>query len=174
MCLWSRFLSARTYFVFSIFLFLLFTTMVPRIFASSIDDALMNISEAEEILGVTYEAVLEAEQVGADVSSLLSQMSLGAEYLAEANFRYRVGAYEDATRFASLCIETVDGVRGNAAELNRDSKMSNETDFFLRLFWSSVGVVIVGLVGFAVWRFFRGRYLERDFELKSEVVSVES
>jgi hypothetical protein len=148
--------------------------MFPGIFASSMDDTSMIVSEAEEILGVTYEAVLEAEQVGANVSILLSQMDLGAEYLAEANFRYRLGAYEEATHFARVCIETVDDVRSIAFELSDNSKRLRENEFFLRLLWSSVGVVGVGLIGFVFWRFFSGRYLQRDFDLKLEVVSSES
>jgi len=168
MGLWSRLL------VLSIFLCLLFTVSVPRVYASDKDDAAVVVSNAEEVLGVAFESVLEAEQAGADVSGLLGRMSLGGEYLGEANVRYRAGAYEEAVLFAGLCIETVDSVWGEAVELSGKAERLGEIDFVVRLFGSAVAVVVVGVTGFVAWRVFRRRYLERVFELKPEVVSGES
>ena len=147
---WSRF------FILSI-LSLLFTFSVTGVWASDSQDAAVIISNAEEVLGGTFEAVLEAEQAGADVSIFLGQLNLGGEYLNEAHVLYGAGAYDDAVLFANLCIETVNDIRAESIELA--GKV--EIDFNLTLFWSIFGVLIVGVAAYVTWRFFRGYYLER-------------
>ena len=168
MGLGSRFL------VLSILSCLLFTLSIPRICASGKDEAVLVIFEAEEGLGDVYGAALEAELAGADVSGLLGKMSLAGEYLAEANLRYRVGAYEDAFDFANLCIETVDDLQNEVVELSDNAERLGVIDFAARLFWSAVGVVVVGITGFVAWRVFKRRYLIRVLKMNSEVVSSES
>ena len=147
---WSRF------FIFSI-LCLLFTFSVTGVWASDSQDATVIISKAEEVLGGTFEAVLEAEQAGVDVSIFLGRLNLGGEYFNEANFLYGAGAYDDAVLFANLCLETVNGIHAESIELI--SKV--EIDFNLTLFWSIFGVLIVGVAGYVSWHFFKGYYLKR-------------
>jgi hypothetical protein len=165
---WSRLL------VITIFFCLLIAFSISSVYSLSEVDTVEIISEAEDALDVAYEAVSKAEQVGADVSGLWNRLSLAGEYLAEANVKYRVGSYENADYFAGLCIEMVSGVKGEAIELSSGATRQNEIDFFVSLFWSSVGVVIVGVTGFMLWIIFRRRYLERILKMKPEVVSGES
>ena len=168
MCSWSKFL------VFSVFLFLLLTFSFPWVGASSEDVVPLEVIEAEDILGLAYEAVLEAEEAGANVSGLLGRLDLGGEYLAEAYVWVRLGDSENAGRFAGLCVEVVGAVRGEAVGLKSEAHGLWELDFLVRMIWSVGGVVVVGVVGFVVWRVFRRRYLRRVLGLRPEVVSGES
>jgi hypothetical protein len=147
--------------VFSIFLFLIITVSIPWVHGLEKDEALKVIFTAEDVLGATFKAFLEAERTGADVSVFMDRMSLGAEYLGEANVRYRSGNYEDAVLFADLCIETITSIQEEATELVRKA----EIDLDVMFFWSSVGVVIAVVTGFVAWRVFRRIYLnpKRDF-----------
>ena len=151
MNLWSRF------FVFSIFLSLLFTFSFTGIWASDSEDAAVVISNAEDVLGGTFEAILEAEQAGVDVSIFLGRMNLGGEYLNEANVLYGAGAYDDAILFANLCIETVNDIRAESIELVGKVEIDSSS----RLFWSIIDILIVGIAGYVTWRFFKRNYLER-------------
>lgn len=168
MGLWLKF------FVFSVFLFLVVQFSFPWVGAVDEDVVSLGLADAEEALGLAYGAVLEAEMAGADVSGLLGRLSVGGEYLAEAYVWYRLGAFENASRFAGFCSEVVDGVRGEAVGLESEAHGLWVLDVLVRIIWSVGGVVVVGVVGFVVWRVFRRRYCRRVLGLRPEVVSGES
>lgn len=144
-------------FAFFLFFCLLSSFSISGVLAADEDDAAVVISNAESFIGETFESILLAEQAGADVSGLIDQMSIGSEYLSEANVMYRAGAYEDAVLFADLCIQTVNEIRGESLELIGTA----ENNFNLTIFWSVLGVILVSVVGFVSWRFFKKYYLER-------------
>ena len=125
-------------------------------------------------MGSAYGAVLEAEEAGANVSGLLGRLSVGGEYLAEAYVWYRLGVFENASRFAGLCVEVVGDVGGEAVGLKSEAHGLWVLDFLVRMIWSVGGVIVVGVVGFVVWRVFRRRYCRRVLGLRPEVVSGES
>ena len=168
MCSWSKLLMV------SAFLFFLLTVSVPWVSASSEDVATLTITQAEESFASAFEAVLDAEMAGANVSGLLGRLNLGGEYLAEAYVWYRLGVSENVSRFADLCFEVVGDVRGEAFELRDEAERLGEADFVVKMFGSAVGVIVVVVVGFVVWRVFRRRYRRRVLGLRSEVVSGES
>jgi hypothetical protein len=165
---WLKFL------VVSVFLFSLVPVSVPWVNATSEDVVPLEVAEAEEALVLAYEAVLEAEEAGANVSGLLDRLSVGGEYLAEAYVYVRLGDSEGAVRFAGLCVEAVDDVGSEAAGLREEAHGWWVLDVLVRLMWSVFGVVVVVVVGFVVWRVFRRRYRRRVLGLRPEVVSGES
>jgi hypothetical protein len=158
--------------VSSLLLFLLpFPTLLVN--ASSEGVVTLALTEAEEAFASTHKAVLEAEQVGANVSGLLDKLNLGAEYLAEAYVWYRLGIFENASRFAGLCSDVIGGVRSEAFELRDDAKRLGEADFVMNMIWSVVGVSVVLVSCSVAWLVFRRRY-RRRVGLRTEVVSGES
>ena len=145
-------------FAFFLFFFLLSSFSISGVLAADKEDVAIVISNAESFMGETFESILIAEQSGADVSSLLDQMTVGGEYLSEANVMYRAGAYEDAVLFADLCIETVNEIRAESIELIGTA----ELNFNLTIFWSILGVILVSVVGYVCWRFFKKYFLEQS------------
>jgi hypothetical protein len=164
---WSKFLTV------SVFLFFLLS-FVPWVGASNGNVVPLEVTQAEEALVLGYDAVLEAEEAGANVSSLLARLSLGGEYLAEAYVCVRLGDSEKASRFAGLCVEVVGDMRGEAVGLREEAHGWWVLDVIVRLIWSVFGVIIIVVVAFVVWRVFRRRYLKRVLGSKPEVVSHES
>lgn len=159
--------------VISVLLLFLLPVFIPWVSASSEDVATLSITQAEETLASTHEAVLEAEQAGANVSALLDKSNLASEYLAEAYVWYRLGVFENASRFAGLCYEVVGGVRSEAFELRDEAKILSEADFVVNMIGSVVGVIVVFVSCSIVWLVFRRRY-RRRVGLMSEVVYDES
>ena len=119
--------------VISVLLLFLLPVFIPWVSASSEDVATLEVIEAEDILGLAYEAVLEAEEAGANVSGLLGRLDLGGEYLAEAYVWVRLGDSENAGRFAGLCVEVVGDVRSEVFELRDEAKRSGEADFVVKM-----------------------------------------
>lgn len=158
--------SLLKFLVVSVFLFSLVS-------GSNGNVASLEVTEAEEALISAYELVLEAEESGANVSSLLDKLNVGGEYLAEANAYVRLGDSESASHFTGLCVEVVGDVEDEAVFLRDEAVRLGEVDFVVTIIGSVVGVVVVLVAGFVVWRAFSLHY-RRRVELRSEVVYSES
>ena len=136
--------------------------------------ALSAIESAELAVDVAYEAVLEAEGAGANVSGLLDELNDGAEALSKAYISNRVGNFDDAIYFANLCYDLVAGIEAEANELREVAVIDGNQRLILTSFGSVLAVVCICCGGFFGWRFFKSRYHRRVLEMKPEVVSNES
>ena len=154
---------------FSVFVFFLISS--PFLSVSALSEDLVNLSliEAEAVLTSAYEAVLKAEQAGANVSVLLDKLNLGGDYLAEAHVWYRIGAFENASTFAGHCYDTVAVVRGESLDLQVEATRVGDSVFNRTVIGSTVGVVISVVLCFVAWRVFRHRYYRRVLGLRPEV-----
>ena len=143
-------------------------------FAAGESSAASAVAGAEADMVSAYEAVLEAEQVGADVSALLVRLNDAGESLAEAEVAYRLGDFDESVRLTDLCSAISEEVKSEAEELRHQAYGARYFDMWLKIAGSLVGVVVVGLGGFWGWRVFKRRYYRRVLEMKPEVVSGES
>jgi hypothetical protein len=160
---WLKFL------VVSVFLFSLVSVSVPWVSTTNGDAVSLGVAEAEEVLVLAYDAVLEAEEAGANVSGLLDRLSLSGGYLAEAHVSVRLGNSENASRFAGLCVEAGDEVEGEAVLLRDEAARLERADVLVRVFGSAAGVVIVVVSGFVLWEIFKRRYHAKVLKLRPEV-----
>jgi len=138
------------------------------------DVAMSAVDGAEVAVASAYEAVLDAEEAGADVSGLLAELNVAGGYLADAHVWLGFGDFDEAVRLADLCYDAVVDVRNEAFELESEANALSVTDSVLRMAGSMVGVVVVVFLGFVFWRVFRRRYNERVLEMRPEVISGES
>lgn len=165
---WSKLL------IISAFLFCLLPVYIPWVNAASDDVFSVSLTEAERAFTSAYEAVFEAEQAGANVSGLFGRLNIAGEYLSEAYVWYHSGDSENASRFAGLCYDVVGDVKDEAVELRNEAKRLEETEFVETLFGSVVGIIVVAVSGYVVWRVFKRRYRKQFLGLRPEVVSGES
>jgi hypothetical protein len=166
--------SSGKFFVVSVFLFLLFCVSFPWVGAVDEDAAAMVLVDVEEVSVSAFNAALMAEDAGADISGLLERLNVGGDYLAEALNLYRLGAYDDASQYANLCREAVGDVASEAIVLREEAERVGEADFTFVLFRSVIGVVVVLILGFVIWRVVKRRYGNSVLRLRPEVVSGES
>lgn len=160
--------------VVSIFLFSLSVVSIPLIRVTNGQMTSLEIVEAEEGLISAYDVVIEAEDIGANVTSLLDMLNDGENYLAEAYSYLRLGDFESADRLADSCIEIVNQVKTQATLLREEVARSEKADFTVRVLGSSVGVVIVVVTGYLLWRSFKRYYMEKILQLRPEVNHDES
>lgn len=138
------------------------------------DVALSTIERAELAVNVAYEAVLDAEGAGANVSGLLNELNDGAEALSKAYISNRVGNFDDAIYFADLCYDLVGSIEAEANELWDVVVVDRDLRLLLTSFGSVLAVVCIFCVGFFGWRFFKSRYHRRVLKMKPGVASNES
>jgi hypothetical protein len=126
--------------------------------------------EADNALKQAFEAVLAAENAGANVSGLMVKLNQAGVFLAQAEMAYRNGDSDKATENAKQCLITLQGV-SDEASASRDSALTNNQ----QVFWQSVTISTIGAVAFLVllgfiWRWLSRRYLRKLLKMKPEVV----
>jgi hypothetical protein len=151
--------SASILLVLLIILVLSASIFMSEIFASNSEDtATTNIERAENALVSAYQAVLEVEQVGADVSGLLAELNEAGEFLAEARMAYRLGDFDNAISSADMGRDIGEGVEVKAYELRDSEWRENIQRMWLTIMGSVLGVIMIASGSFWVWRFLKRRY----------------
>jgi len=142
--------------------------------ASSQVVAASAVSRAEEVLASAYEAVLEAEGAGANVSGLLARLSEAGDLLAQAHVSHRLGDFDSVARFADLCGEIGEEVKVEAHGLRDQAVLEADQRFRWTMTWSIAGVVAILCLSLLGWRAFKRRYHGRVLGMRPEVGSDES
>jgi hypothetical protein len=119
------------------------------------------IDRAEIAMVSAYEAVLDAEQAGANASGLLARLNVAGEYLADAHIWYELGDYDNATHFANLCYDIGEDVRNEAFKLKNEAHGLWVSDLWMTITISIIGVVSVVFLSFLGWRTFKRHYHKR-------------
>jgi len=161
--------ASKLFFVFLVLLVFLVPNLAPESFASDSDSANSAIEQAEGVMASAYEAVLEAEQVGANVSGSLARLNIAAENLANAHICHSLGDFENATRFANLCYNIGEEVTSEAHRLKIEAYGPHVASLWMRAIVSIVSTVGIILASFLGWYVFKGRYHKRMLRMKPEV-----
>jgi len=147
-------------------MFLVFATQlfVIATFAElSENEAVSTLATAEGTVISAYQAVLNAEEAGANVSDLLVQLNRAGEYLARAHMEYRQGNFEKATDFANSGRSIGEEVQSAAVEL-KDSALSEGLQRMVFTMIASVlGVAVIALGSLWIWHFLKKRYSSGSF-----------
>jgi hypothetical protein len=136
---------------------------------SADDGASSAISEANDALRRAFEAVLEAERVGANVSGLIVKLNEVGGLLAEAENAYGNGNFTEAASKAEKCSGLADSVRDEALTLKGEALAVGQ-----KIFWQNLSITLVGsavflIFLFFVWDWFKRFYSKKLMKMKPEV-----
>jgi len=151
------------------FLILLDLCIPNVVSASSYHEADGAIQQAEQAISSAFEAVLEAEGAGANVSGLIRELNEAAGLLADAKISLNNGDLSDVVQLASRVVETADSVKDEASSLRASALSLREFVFKASFVGSGVGVSAFLLFMFYLWRWFKGYYTRKVLGLKPEV-----
>jgi len=138
------------------------------------NEATSALDYAEESLASAYQAVLKAEEAGANVSDLVSRLNAAANLLDNAEATYRLGDFDEVVHLSTLCSDVGKSVKNEAEEMYVEAYGPNVMNIWLTMTGSLVGAVAVGLGSFWSWRFFKRRYYKRILMMKPEAAPDES
>jgi hypothetical protein len=150
--------------------FSLSLTLLP-FYVSASDEASLAIGEADDALRLAFEAVLEAERAGVNVSDLIVKLDEAGGLLAEAENAYRVGNFSEAVSKADRCSMLAHGVVDEALGLKSSALADAQKTGLQTLTFSWVGGVAFLTVLFFVWYWFKRIYVKRTLRMKPEVAS---
>jgi hypothetical protein len=166
----GRFVKAPVLFLLVFMVFSLSLTLLP-FYVSASDEASSAIGEADSALRLAFEAVLEAERAGVNVSDLIVKLDGAGGLLAEAENAYRVGNFSEAISKADKCSMLAHGVVDEALGLKSSALADAQKAVLQTLTFSCVGGVAFLAVLFFVWGWFKRAYAEKLMRMKPEVAS---
>lgn len=154
----------------TVLLFALSSALMPLVCAPINQEvAASTISEAEQSMARAYEAVLDAERIGADISSLLVRLNDAAALLSEARMAFEVGDFEEATRFAESTSEVGYEVVDEAELLEIEANNAQVHRSWWFLGSSALGVSVVLVASLLGYEFFKRRYYKRLSKMRPRV-----
>jgi len=121
------------------------------------------LTTAEGAVDSAYQAVLRAEEAGANVSGLLVQLNDAGEFLAEARMAYKAGDFGGAVHFADLSRGIGEEVMNEARELKDLTTTESMQRMWFTMTGSILGVACIVFGSFFSWRFFKRRYFNGGF-----------
>ena len=161
--------------VFLVVAFLLFfIVFIPSVFGLTQDEVADDIFEAESVLNSTYEMVLDVENVGANISVLVGKLNLCSDYLSQGIVAYNEGSYDDSSYLVGMCTRLAEDVQSEAFVLKEDAEDLQFANLLSSSVGSLVGVIVVIIFGFLIWRIFKFYYLRNVLKSGPKVNSNES
>ena len=141
---------------------------IPYVVAQA-DSVESKLQAANTAVAQAFNAVLDAETAGTNVTDLLSQLNYAAGILAQAENSYRTGDLSTAAAQADNILPIAQEVTTLAQDAKQTAIVSSQNAF-----WSTIALTVIGafmfvLALFLVWRWFKQRYINSLYEAKPEV-----
>jgi hypothetical protein len=138
---------------------------------SGSDEASSAINSADNALKQAFIAVLDAEEAGANVSSLIVKLNEAGKLLDEAEMAYRNGDWDGAISKADACIVIANEVYIDALDLKDLALIDARASFSDTVISSLTGevVCVVGLI--LAWVLFKSFIYRKMLKMKPEVAS---
>jgi len=130
--------------------------------------------DAEGVVASAYQTVLNAEEAGANVSSLLARLNEAEGFLAQGRVAHTQGDFDEALNFANLSKGVGVQVKDDALELRNLALNESLQRVSFTTAASVVACTLIAFVSLWVWRVFKRRYYQRVLGMKPEVNVDES
>jgi hypothetical protein len=138
------------------------------------DEASSSLAEADAAVRQAFNATLDAERAGANVSGLILRLNEAGGILGEAEIALENGNSTDAASKAAECVGIAESVSSDAEVLKtsalNDAKAGSQAYLIFSLASITVFLVVLG----AVWSWFRRGQVRKMMSLKPEVVHDEA
>jgi len=135
------------------------------------DGASVSVGEADVAVRQAFDATLDAERAGANVSGLILRLNEAGIILGEAEMALGNGNSSEAASKAGQCIGIAESVKGDADVLKASALDEAQTVFWTSLTFSVVSIAAFAVVLVLVWRRFKRGYNRKVLGMKPEVAS---
>ena len=138
--------------------------------SAQIDQATVNLQAANYEVEKAFNSVLDAEDAGANITSLLNQVNRADELLAQAENAYRTGDNTEALNSADSALLIAQQVTSTALSLKASASSSLQTTFLYAVLSTVIAAQIFVLALSFVWVRFKRRYIKKLTNSKPKVV----
>jgi hypothetical protein len=168
---WSCRSFAKTTLAFCAILMLAGLVACGPLRASTGEEASSRITSADDALKLAFKRVLDAEEAGANVSSLTSDLNEAGESLAEAEVAYRNGNLTGAAGLADRCSALAGTVSVEALALKDSALTDSQRAFESTFVFATVGASLFVEALILSWFWFKRAHARKLLGMKCEVVS---
>ena len=138
------------------------------VFAQS-DQTASKLQVANIAVGKAFNAVLDAEKAGANVTVFLDQLNYAANILAQAENSNRTGNSTAAAAQADSVLPIAQEVTTLAQDAKQTALVSGQITVWTIIAFTLIAGFVFVLVLFLVWRRFKRSYIDSLSEAKPEV-----
>jgi hypothetical protein len=135
--------------------------------SASIDNAISAIDQA-------FNNVLTAEQLGANVTVLLSRLNTAGQLLSQAKNYYNSGNIAAVAENSQNAYSIANQVNNQALALQTSAANQSNNNFILTIALSSVGAIVFVLVLLLIWRRIKSSHFKKLLDSKIEGVADET
>ena len=135
------------------------------------DTTAAKLQAANTAVEQAFNAVLDAEKAGANVTDLLIQLNNAAGILAQAENSYRTGDSNTASAQADSVLPIAQEATTAAQEAKQTALVSGQNAFWSTIAFTVIGAFVFVLALFLVWRRFKRSYIKSLSDAKPEVNS---
>jgi hypothetical protein len=133
------------------------------------DQITLKLQLAESAVGQAFDAVLDAEKTGANVTDHLAQLNMVENILALAEISYRTGDFNAASSQADRVFPIAKGVTISAQDVKQTALVSSKNTYWFTNAITATGLFAFVLLMLLFWRRFKHRYIDRLSEATPEV-----
>ena len=135
------------------------------------DQTTQELQAANTAVNQTFNAVLDAEKAGSNVTDLLAQINILQDILAQAENAYRSGDTNTATTKAQSVLPIAQQITLDAQNAQQNAIISSQNAFWTTIALTIIGIIVFVLVLFLIWRLVKQKYIKGLSEAKPEVVN---
>jgi CHASE3 domain sensor protein len=133
------------------------------------DQTASKLQAANNAVEQAFNAVLDAEKAGANVTALLSRLNLATGLLSQAEMAYRNGNLTAAASYADSVVPIASEVQTDAVNAKKEASNAYQNALWLTIGLSVIGAVIFILALFMIWKRLKRGYLKSLYSAKPEV-----
>lgn len=137
------------------------------------DQANSELQTANKALDQAFNAVLEVEKAGGNVTLLLAKLNNVGNILADAQNALNSGNPANITSKLENAFQMANQISVEALNLRNVSLVESQNSLWLTLIFSVVGAVAFGISLLIVWQRFKRAFIKKLLEAKPEVVENE-
>jgi hypothetical protein len=138
------------------------------------DETSPSVADADVAVRQAFNATLNAERTGANVSSLILRLNEAGGILVEAEIALGNGSSSEAASDATQCVGIAQSVKSDADALKASALDEAQTLLWTYLTFSVVGVAVFVVVLVLVWRRFKRGYVGNTLGMRPEVAHDEA
>lgn len=130
-----------------------------------------SIATANLAINNAFISILEAENSGLNVTSLLSDLNKAGYFLSEAKNACFIGNSSVAISMAEKATSLANQVNNDAIELLNSTLIDFQNNRIFTLVFSLFGSILFVCILFSVWRLFKRYYIKKFLHMKPEVLA---
>lgn len=130
-----------------------------------------SLQVANDAVEQAFEAILDAETAGANVTILLSDLNDATDLLVRAQNAYQTGDTDTSTIHADAAISIAQQIETSALTAKEDALATGQLALLSTVVITIVASIVFVFLLFFFWRLFRRRYINSLLDAKPEVIT---